>query len=462
MSDRPARILVTCGARIPSVELGAMIPLSHLQTMGYCELTYKDEILLSLADIAWCDILFVVRGASTQILWIADSAKKLQRKVIGYWDDDLLNIPSYSLPYAYYSMPKTKENISRLFTITDLFFSPSPKLAAKLSTIHKSKVKVLPVVYGPENLKPPSRRNHDFPVVGYAGGPDHIRLLDTFLGPVIEGIVNNDINLNIHIVGPRPDLIDKLKDRIVFSSYIEDYYEYLNFISCLNWDIGLAPQVDSEFTTYKFYNKFLEYTSIGCAGIYSKLEPYIGVIQDGVAGLLVENEIEAWKDAILMLLKDSELRFRIASNAYEFVQNFHNRQIVAEKYATALGPFLNYRAPEIRFGDMIECLIETKEARDTLDTFEATVKGKETHVRGLEEAIKYKETYISHLERMVKDKDATLNQIYSSRGWKLLVRYYSMRDKILLINSYIRKAMILIFRGVVSFLNHFKGILIDS
>jgi hypothetical protein len=263
-------------------------------------------------------------------------------------------------------------------------------------------------------------------------------------------------------VGPRPDLIDKLKDRIVFSSYIEDYYEYLNFISCLNWDIGLAPQVDSEFTTYKFYNKFLEYTSIGCAGIYSKLEPYIGVIQDGVAGLLVENEIEAWKDAILMLLKDSELRFRIASNAYEFVQNFHNRQIVAEKYATALGPFLNYRAPEIRFGDMIECLIETKEARDTLDTFEATVKGKETHVRGLEEAIKYKETYISHLERMVKDKDATLNQIYSSRGWKLLVRYYSMRDKILLINSYIRKAMILIFRGVVSFLNHFKGILIDS
>jgi hypothetical protein len=85
-----------------------------------------------------------------------------------------------------------------------------------------------------------------------------------------------------------------------------------------------------------------------------------------------------------MLLKDSELRFRIASNAYEFVQNFHNRQIVAEKYATALGPFLNYRAPEIRFADRIESLLEYKEMRDTLDTFEATVKDKETRVRGPE------------------------------------------------------------------------------
>jgi glycosyltransferase involved in cell wall biosynthesis len=462
MRDRPSRILVTYEARIPSVELGAIIPLSYLQTMGYCELTYKDEMLLSLADIAWCDVLFVVRGASTQILWIADSAKKLQRKVVSYWDDDLLNIPSYSLSYAYYSMPETKENISRLFKITDLFFSPSPKLADKLSTIYKGKVKVLPVAYGPENLKPPSGRNHDFPVVGYAGGLDHIRLLDTFLGPVIKGVLDNDANFNIHIVGPRPDFIDKLKDKAVFNSYIEDYYEYLNFISCLNWDIGLAPQVDCEFTTYKFYNKFLEYTSIGCAGIYSKLEPYISVVQNGVTGLLVDNEIEAWKDAILVLLKGSGLRLRIARNAYEFVRDLHNRKVVAEKYVTALGPFLNYKAPEIRFADRIECLIGNKEARDPIDTNEATVNGKETHVRGLEEAIKDEKSYISHLERIVKDDEATLNQIYSSRGWKLLVRYYRMRNKILLIDSYIRKAIILIFRGMTSFLNHFKGIILDS
>jgi ubiquinone/menaquinone biosynthesis C-methylase UbiE/glycosyltransferase involved in cell wall biosynthesis len=353
MRDRPVRILVTCETRIPSVELGAIIPLTHLQEQGFCQIIYKDEEILSLADIAWCDVLFIVRGASTQSLWAADAAKKLQRKVLGYWDDDLLNIPSrYPLSYNYFSRTEIKENISRLFKITDFFFSPSPKLAAKLSAILKREVKVLPVVFGTEKLKPPSRKSHDVLIAGYMASPEHFQLLNSFLGPVLEAAVDKYINFNIHIVGPRPDFIDKLKDRTIYTSYIGNYYDYLDFASRLNWDIGLAPQVDDEFTTYKFYNKLLEYTSIGCAGIYSKLEPYTNVIQDGITGLLADNGIESWRDAVLRLLKDSELRFKIASNAYELVRSSHNRQVVAQKYATALGPFLSYRAPEIRKKNM--------------------------------------------------------------------------------------------------------------
>jgi len=354
MGDRPSRILVTCGARIPSVELGAIIPLTHLQKQGLCEINYKDEGLLSLADIAWCDIVFIARGASVQSVWAADTAKKLQRMVLGYWDDDLLSIPSYSLTYSYYSRPETKENIDRLFNMTDSFFSPNSKLAAKISALHGKEVKVLPVGFGPGKLKPPRRKSHDVPIIGYAGGADNIHMLNSFLGPVLEVIVGNGIHCNIHIVGPKPNFIDKLKDRAKYTSYIANYYDYLDLASRLNWDIGLAPQLDNEFTAYKFYNKLLEYTSMGCAGIYSKLEPYTNIIQDGITGLLVDNEVGAWRDAIVRLLKDSELRFKILSNAYELIQTSHNRQIVAEKYATALKPFLSYRAPEIRLADRVE------------------------------------------------------------------------------------------------------------
>jgi SAM-dependent methyltransferase/glycosyltransferase involved in cell wall biosynthesis len=345
-----SRILVTCGARIPSVELGAIIPLTHLQKQGLCEINYKDEGLLSLADIAWCDIVFIARGASVQSVWAADTAKKLQRMVLGYWDDDLLSIPSYSLAFDYFSRPETKENIDRLFNMTDSFFSPNSKLAAKISALHGKEVKVLPVGFGPGKLKPPRRKSHDVPIIGFAGGADNIHMLNSFLGPVLEVIVGNDIHCNIHIVGPKPNFIDKLKDRAKYTSYIANYYDYLDLASRLNWDIGLAPQAASEFTTYKFYNKLLEYTSIGCAGIYSKLEPYTNVIQDGITGLLADNEVGAWRDAIVRLLKEPELRFKIASNAYEIVQSSHNRRVVVEQYAIALGPFLSYRAPEIRHG----------------------------------------------------------------------------------------------------------------
>jgi hypothetical protein len=154
-------------------------------------------------------------------------------------------------------------------------------------------------------------------------------------------------NFKVHVVGPKPGFIGKLPVETKYTPFIRDYYDYLAFASKLEWDIGLAPQWDNEFTTYKFYNKLLEYTHIGCAGIYTKIEPYVGVIEDGLTGLLVPNEVAAWRDAILRLLKDPELRFKIASNAYEFVQSHHNRRVVAEQYAAALAPFLSYQAPNV-------------------------------------------------------------------------------------------------------------------
>jgi glycosyltransferase involved in cell wall biosynthesis len=183
--------------------------------------------------------------------------------------------------------------------------------------------------------------------VGYGGGPDHTKLLNSLVGPVIAEVARTETNFRLHVVGPKPDFLGKLPVRTEYTGYIPNYYDYLTFASKLEWDIGLAPQWDSEFTTYKFYNKLLEYTHIGCAAIYTRIEPYVGVIEDGVTGLLVPNEVEAWRDAIIRLLRDARLRFKIASNAYEFVKSHHNKAVVTERYAAALTPFLSYRAPQL-------------------------------------------------------------------------------------------------------------------
>jgi hypothetical protein len=196
-------------------------------------------------------------------------------------------------------------------------------------------------------FEPPKKRTNQPPIVGYSAGPDHRRILNSFVGPVIAEVAQTEANFKLHIVGPKPDFTGKLPVRTEYTGYIPNYYDYLAFASGLQWDIGLASQWESDFTTYKFYNKFLEYTHIGCAGIYTKIEPYVGVIEDGVTGLLVPNEVAAWRDAILRLLKDPDLRFKIASNAYEFAQSHHSRKVVAEKYKQTLAPFLSYRAPAV-------------------------------------------------------------------------------------------------------------------
>lgn len=345
--NRLPRIMVTCPAKIPSVELGAIVPLSELQKQGACEFRYKDERLLSPADVAWCDILFLVRGASSESVWAARWAKKCARTVLGYWDDDLLGIPDYSSAYRYYSNPKIRANIDALFKLADAFLCPNPRLAAKLSALHGREVKILPGVHGRESFEPPKKRTNQPPIVGYSGGPDHMRILNSFVGPAIGEVAQTGASFKLHIVGPKPDFLAGLPVETKYTPSIPDYYDYLAFSSELEWDIGMAPQWESEFTTCKFYNKLLEYAHIGCAGIYTKIEPYVGVIEDGITGLLVPNEVAAWRDAILRLLKDPDLRFKIASNAYEFAQSHHNRKVVVEKYKETLAPFLGHRAPTV-------------------------------------------------------------------------------------------------------------------
>ena len=344
--------MVTCAARIPSVELGAIIPFSELQKRNLCTFQYKDEISLSPGDIAWCDILFIMRGTSPRSVWAAQEAKKLGRLVLSWWDDDLVDIPAFSLSYQHYSSPEVKKNINILFQLSDAFFSPSPILAANLSHLQVAVVNVinsnvLPEPMGARHLKPFRQQSQHIPVVGFSGSLDHRKQLDSLLGPALAAAATST-NFKVHIIGPKPNFIDKLPVKTIHTQYMQNYYDYLTFASKLNWDIGLAPQVDDEFTNCKYHVKLLEYTHIGCAGIYSKVDLYSGVIVDGITGLLVDNEVTAWEDAIVRLLKDPELRFKIASNAYEFVQSHHNREIVSEKYAAVLGPFLRHRAPTIR------------------------------------------------------------------------------------------------------------------
>lgn len=342
--DRISRILITSNQRTASDELGAIISLSELQKQGVCVFKYKNENVLTFEDIAWCDILFIVRGLSYINLWAAKQAKKHGRIVLGYWDDNLLDIPKYSLSYGYFSTPEIKRNINSLFKFTDVFLSPSPKLASKLSSNYNAVTKVLPQ---PATPTIPQRINNRLPIVGFAGSLDHIKILNSFIDPVIHSVIGKTIDFELQIMGPKPDFLGKLSVENIHIPYISNYYDYIFFSARLGWNIGLAPQVDSEFTPYKYHTKLLEYTHIGCAGIYSKLEPYTNVIQNNITGLLVDNEVEAWKEAILKLLKDKELTYKIACNAYEYVNSHNNRKVVAEQYADALKSFLDYKAPKI-------------------------------------------------------------------------------------------------------------------
>jgi glycosyltransferase involved in cell wall biosynthesis len=345
-NDMP-HILITSAQRTASDELGAIIPLSAIQQQDLCTIKYKEDRYLTFEDIAWCDILFVVRGCSSHSLRAAKEAKKHGRLVLGYWDDDLLNIPEDSLSYAFISAPEIRNNISSLFKLTDEYFSPNQKLVSRFTSVYKAKAHILIPPWIEIRSDKNILTNGKQPVVGFAGSLDNIAIWDLFLNPVINEVASKNVDFKLQIMGPRPYCMGKLPVENTYIPYIYNYYDYLAFSSHLHWDIALAPQIKNEFNTYKYHNRFLESTQIGAAGIYSKTEPYTLVIQDGITGLLVEDDTEAWTESILRLLKDSDLRHKIAGNAFEYVNSSYNLTIVAQQYAASLEPFLKYKAPKV-------------------------------------------------------------------------------------------------------------------
>jgi glycosyltransferase involved in cell wall biosynthesis len=113
--------------------------------------------------------------------------------------------------------------------------------------------------------------------------------------------------------------------------------DYPNFIRWLKgnvrWDIGIAPLADTAFNTNKSYLKYLEYSAMGMATVCSNSSEYRRVVDSGETGLLVENTTKAWLDALVELVRQPEMRKRLARNALVNVQKNHT---LAAKSATVL------------------------------------------------------------------------------------------------------------------------------
>jgi glycosyltransferase involved in cell wall biosynthesis len=63
------------------------------------------------------------------------------------------------------------------------------------------------------------------------------------------------------------------------------------------------------------------------------------------------------------------------------------------------------------------------------------VAERDDHIASLKGVVTDKEAQISQLEEVVREKDASLHHIYNSHGWKALLIYYKVRDKIFPINT---------------------------
>jgi processive 1,2-diacylglycerol beta-glucosyltransferase len=108
------------------------------------------------------------------------------------------------------------------------------------------------------------------------------------------------------------------------------------FAAHVQWDIAVAPLLDTPFTRCKSDLKFLDYSALGAATIASRVPVYESSVRHGETGWLAENTVEAWSSALETLIVDDERRSTLARNARRYVMTKRTLAQCASQWADAL------------------------------------------------------------------------------------------------------------------------------
>ena len=330
-------ILVECPELISSVKIGV---LDLLENREGCNVKFKRTSTITKHDILWSDVVISVRGCEKASLKIIESANRAGRYTIMFLDDDLINIPLDLDSTKYYNDQKLKKYIFEILSKCQILWAVNPKIIEKYSKYTISKRGILGKV--PMKIEIEKKEWTEPLKVLYAGSIDHKQTLQKIISPVIkkfDEIINNKITFTF--IGANPE-IEKTKHY----NYFQDYESYKKFVIEGKFDIGLAPIETTDFYKSKYYNKFLEYTSIGVVGIYTDTEPYNLIVKDGINGFLCKNNSEEWYLKIKELIEKPFKIQKIIKNAQKQVEKDYNVKVVSDEILTLIPELTKYKAEE--------------------------------------------------------------------------------------------------------------------
>jgi FkbM family methyltransferase len=216
------------------------------------------------------------------------------------------------------------------------------------------------------------------------------------------------------------------------------------------------------------------------------------LIREGFNGLLYEaGDWEQLAEKIEFLIENKDKMKEFGENGYRYAKENFTREECGGRIYKLLKNIKNDRNPssnsywQFVSRNILHILSEVEREHETeieglragLDKKESQIlhletaaKEKESELSGLRYCLKDRDQSVAELEALVKDKvgrienletslretEATVNRIYNSYGWKLLLLSYRMMGKILAVNSHLRNAVRRAYRGVVSLSKHLR------
>ncbi len=250
-------------------------------------------------------------------------ARERSLPVVLELDDLLLELPPYHPDRQIHHYTKALLPILQAVTEVDLVTVATGPLADYVAQYNPN-VLVLPNYLDDDlwQLRAPAAPSsgQDPLVIGFMGGASHLPDLE-MIGPVLEDLADcYPGRLHFRFWGLKhPTLLASRPDVEWHQTHIVRYTDFVDFFQRQTADIFIAPLRDNLFNVCKSPIKFLEYGALGIPGVFSRIAPYSQAIEDGRTGLLASSPAE-WREALVRLIEDPQLRLTIAADAQEAIR----------------------------------------------------------------------------------------------------------------------------------------------
>ncbi len=302
------------------------------------DVSFKRNSEVKTKDINENDVFYFIRCNDYLSYKIAKKIKKSNGFIIAFCDDDLLNLPK-DIP----SIPSRRRYLKKIFKLSDVLLSSGRHFLNKYrNLIPNSRDVAINTVIDPSSFK--EKKDNDVLKILYAGSVTHLPMFNKLVKPsLIQIIEKYGKEISITFIGVHPEL--KEYEHLTSITYqaslsLEKYREYVNDN---NFDIGLAPLYNDEFSKCKYFNKYLEYTLSGTVGLYSNVEPYVFVIKDGINGYLANDD--DWTSKLEHIIKHKDELKMCLNNAREDVKDNFNEKVIFTRLIEDIPELVNCNRP---------------------------------------------------------------------------------------------------------------------
>ncbi|MGL9728871.1 rhamnan synthesis F family protein [Enterococcus sp. DIV0756] len=285
-----------------------------------------------LSDAENASLIIIYRYGYCDLLAELCLLAKQFNKTVLYDIDDLVIDTKYTdqLPYTQQLSEQKKQNYDagvknygRMLRLCDGAITSTSKLQKELSNYQD--LVLLNRNLASQELVEISNRVISSKVIGsnkvklgyFSGSITHNEDFNLIKNDVAR-LLKKHSNVELHLVGHLtiPDELSRFHEQIIFHDYV-DWNELPSLISQV--DINLAPLTNSIFNEAKSEIKWLEAALVKVPTVASNLGTFKKMINNGVTGVLVDDN--DWYDCLERLVLSADLRQEIANNAYNFVLN---------------------------------------------------------------------------------------------------------------------------------------------